>query len=293
MLANLMLKEVQPRAFCGLEYLVELHLSKNELRGPPELLPVRRTLKTLELSHNKISCFPPLYFSGFKELRVLEIKDNFLSTIPNLGFVGASLRSFIAYRNQIESLDSLLQQDDLRELRMLNVALNNIKTLNVKIFSKVPKVAYFELMENKLRHLDDFRPYLVNWNSTLSMPVSLIANPWDCGPRLAWMLELKGIKGVPKAQLFCHSPACRNGSNIFILSLYHYSGITWVSSSLSSLATRLFSFFRSTKNSKSNIADSFLGLWWGSIRDSLVTDGLRPQRARGLVQYRISVRNSS
>ena len=224
-LADLKLKEIQPRAFCGLDRLTNLRLHRNELRGPPELLPVKGTLKILILSNNRISSFPSQYFVGFRELQVLKINNNFLGSLPNIGFVGSSLKIFNAFKNQINSLDSLLTQRDLLVLRTFHGSRNNIKTLDVKIFSKVPKVTYFAFAKNKLRHLDDFRPHLLNWNSTLRMPVLMDANPWDCGPGLAWMLELKGIKGVSEAELFCHSPACRNGRDILFLSLYHCTSV--------------------------------------------------------------------
>ena len=214
------LKEMQLRAFCGLEDLTNLYLRGNELREPPELLPVKATLEILVLSNNKISIIPSFYFSGFKKLRSLEIDKNFLRNLPNIGIVGSSLMSLIASKNRIESLDPLLKQRDLLVLQMFHGSRNKIKTLDVKIFNKVPKVTYFDIANNKLRHLDDFRPHLVNWNSTIRMPVSLGLNPWNCGPDLAWMLELEGIKGVPEAHMLCDSPTCRNGRNIFLLSLY-------------------------------------------------------------------------
>ena len=223
-LAGLKLKEIERRAFCGLEHLTTLFLHENELRGPPELLPVGGTLEKLVLSKNMISSFPPRYFSGFKELRTIKLDNNFLSILPNIGFVGRSLRTFNVFKNQIKSLDSLLKQRDLLVLRMFQGSGNNIRKLDVKIFGKVPKIKYFYFGENKLRHLDDFRPHLVNWNSTCHMPVFMDANPWNCGPGLAWMLELKRIKRLSEARMFCHSPACRNGRHIFLLSLYHYKG---------------------------------------------------------------------
>ena len=225
-LAGLKLKEIALRAFCGLEHLTTLFLHKNELRGPPELLPVKGTLETLVLSNNRISSFPPRYFYGFKELRAIKLDKNFLSILPNIGFVGQSLRTFNVFKNQIESLDSLLIQRDLLVLGMFQASRNNIKTLDVKIFGRTPIITYFSFAKNKLQHLDDFRPHLLNWNSTLRMPVLMDYNPWNCGPGLAWMLELKGIKGVTEAHMFCHSPACRSGRNILLLSLYHHTGVS-------------------------------------------------------------------
>ena len=279
-LGRLKLKEIQPRAFCGLEDLSNLYLRDNELREPPELLPVKATLEVLVLSNNKISIIPSFYFSGFKKLRSLEIDENFLSNLPNIGVVGSSLMSLSASKNRIESLDPLLKQRDLLVLQMFNGSRNNMKALDVKIFNKVPNVTHFDLTNNKLRHLDDFRPYLVNWNSTLRLPVSIGFNPWNCGPDLAWMLELEGIKGIPEAHMFCHSPKCRNGRNIFVLSLYDYTygrqgvSIYWSLECLFNSALRLPIYkFQSSE------LQALCVLVCGGGGDSPVTSGSGSQRA--------------
>ena len=42
-------------AFCGLEQLVPLYMSSNELKYPPELGPMKLTLEVLHLVNNELS----------------------------------------------------------------------------------------------------------------------------------------------------------------------------------------------------------------------------------------------
>ena len=213
--ARISLSSVQPCAFCGLRSLEELDLSNNKLTTAPELLSVKPTLQELKLGKNKIQDFPSDYFDGYDDLQQVDIRNNFLYSVPNMGYVGHSLKILAINYNKLNTLDEKLTGGlNMTVLNRLTVRGNEIQHINVAILGQMPKLTYFGLSENQLRHLADPFVYLRHGQT---LDLSLHLSPLTCDKGLSWLLVLVQQEIIGKHvgnQAECHRPPCLQGRHI-------------------------------------------------------------------------------
>ena len=209
--AGTKLSSVHPGAFCGLENLEEIDLSKNKLTTPPELLPVKGTLHTLFLAENKIDSFPLTYFDGFEILRYVDIANNELYSVPNLGDIGHCLEVFSIDHNRVKSLDGMTGGMNMTRLRKLNARNNTIDHFNTSIVTLMANLIALDLRQNQLRYLADPTPYINPSDSEMYLLLLLRFNPWTCDENLDWMPKITMLKKGTVVRVYdaqCHQPWC-------------------------------------------------------------------------------------
>ena len=194
-------------SFCGLPKLEELFLQFNSIETPPELLPVKSTLKKLFLNRNKITQFPQEYFKGFRALAVLSVAGNKLASLPDLFWMENSLMVVNICCNAITSLSGLTRQGRYTRLVYLDASENRIGQFCVSFLSNMPNLQEIRLHHNHIAYLEDFRLF---YNGTIQLEY----NMWHCGPDLEWMrLWALGSEGFK-----CDTPSCLHGRNVSSMS---------------------------------------------------------------------------
>ena len=158
MLHRLLLQDIEPGTFCGLE---KLDMRFNKLNKVPELAPVKLTLVKLFLSHNQTSRFLGHYFQGFVMLRSLNIDHNHLTTVPILGWLTKTLQISSLRENNITSVEGIVTQKRFRKLHSINLDYNKIIAFDVQILSTMPKLRYIYLHKNSINRMEDYRPYFL------------------------------------------------------------------------------------------------------------------------------------
>ena len=107
-----MLKEndifkVHPLAFKGLNSLVILDISHNQLTIAPSIAHVKSTLETLRLSYNHIKFIGDTYFDRCINIRSVELVGNLLTNIPNLRNVTQTLLHLSLNKNELADVSPL------------------------------------------------------------------------------------------------------------------------------------------------------------------------------------------
>ncbi|ELU11113.1 hypothetical protein CAPTEDRAFT_22080, partial [Capitella teleta] len=75
--------------------LESLRLDKNEISTFPDVSPLSKTLRSLDLNYNNISSIPSNIFANFTSLAELTMKENPLREIPNLGAAANNLETLL------------------------------------------------------------------------------------------------------------------------------------------------------------------------------------------------------
>ena len=198
------LEHIDAGAFCNLRNISTLNLDGNRLRSPPELCALKCCLVTLLLADNKISILGKDYFEGYTKLKRLHLGHNGLVQLPDLHWIQNSLTHILADNNKIKSFDMFKTRGVFDVLYYISMGMNYIHTFNVTILRHMPNLRTFILNNNKLTHIDDFRPYY-------KKVIRLTDNHWHCGMALSWM----GKDDMEfEHDLTCETPACLKGTPI-------------------------------------------------------------------------------
>ncbi|KAL6726483.1 hypothetical protein Aduo_008450 [Ancylostoma duodenale] len=128
--------------------LESLHMDRNLFTDWPVLPPgfALENLRSLTLSSNLLTFLPPLALSQFPNLQHLDVSRNQISEIDHLAFpsLGMQLVSIDLSFNQL----SILPHPVLPSLIYLDVASNNLVTLDPAFFAGLPMLQHLKLSNN-------------------------------------------------------------------------------------------------------------------------------------------------
>ena len=155
--------------------------------------------------------FDKNFFRGYKKLETLHLSNNKLVIFPNLHWIQHSLKSMMAAKNEIQSLDMFRTTGELEILEYIDMGGNDIRMFEVKTMGNMPKLLSILLHHNKLTGINDFRIYY-------KKEINLSGNPWHCGTALSWMGKDDIAFGYG---LICETPACLQGIAIADMSKYN------------------------------------------------------------------------
>ena len=121
----------------------------------PPLGPVKLSLKYLNLRSNYLRKIATDFFHGFIRLATLDLTRNDLSNLPDLSPVAQTLTNFKAANNDITTISPAITNASFSMLFRLNVERNDIKQLNLVMFSSWPNLALLHIDFNLIETLED------------------------------------------------------------------------------------------------------------------------------------------
>ena len=117
-----------------------LHIRSCGIIEAPNITGVGNSLINLNLFNNNIAWLPEDYFYGCRKLRDLNLSENYLQGLPDMTYLSNSLRIISADRNQIESLEPLMEAIMLM-LESLHVSRNRLTTVELlQVFDYWPLI---------------------------------------------------------------------------------------------------------------------------------------------------------
>eukprot|EP01087_Luapelamoeba_hula_P001780 TRINITY_DN1158_c5_g1_i3.p1 TRINITY_DN1158_c5_g1~~TRINITY_DN1158_c5_g1_i3.p1 ORF type:complete len:1011 (+),score=196.48 TRINITY_DN1158_c5_g1_i3:393-3035(+) len=156
-----------PLHVCNLSYVVYLDLGNNQLTELPQELQALRSLRTLNVSSNKLRTLPTGIFAHLPRLSFLLASENELQSIPETVYHGSQVLAYIDFsQNMLTSLSAGI--GGVANLGFLNLNSNMIAELPNTI-SKLDKLEELKLSKNRLRALP---PTLASLPSLVLLDVS-------------------------------------------------------------------------------------------------------------------------
>lgn len=148
--------EVSPNATTGCS-LRTVNLSNNQISSfPPMALISCKSLTKLTLANNSLAILEQETFDGLTSLEVLDLSGNLLQSsqlqsrlFRDLG----SLIELILSRNQVETIDDFLSSFALN-LNILRLDHNSLTTIPSKIFNSMTKLKELDLSNNKIHKIE-------------------------------------------------------------------------------------------------------------------------------------------
>jgi len=143
---------------------------------PPQLLRLGTSLRTLDLSNNKLKALPPA-ISGFTSLKSLTLTSNHLGTLPAELSQLKKLEILVLDKNNLKSLPAGLFSN-LTHLKTLSLASNQL-TAFPEGLGTLRHLDAVDLSDNKIRSLPDSVGDLqvvelnLNRNQVAALPVGL------------------------------------------------------------------------------------------------------------------------
>ena len=124
---------------------------------PEDLNTVAATLRTLDLSNNRISILPSS-ISNFKSLKTLNLSHNRLSTLPPALGQLPKLETLILTGNQVQKLPDTFS--NLKNLKEIQLSSNKIDTFPM-ILTQCRKLDLVDLSGNRITAVPDL---IKDWN---------------------------------------------------------------------------------------------------------------------------------
>ena len=199
LLQNNSISVLPPGLFHGMRQLTELHLAHNEITSHwvgPETFADLINLRTLDLSHNRMTRLDGKTFSSLTSLNLLNLAHNEIDSIPEDSFASlSSLQSLILSHNHLSKIDSSLPLSGLRGLMSLSLDHNGIETIHDQAFVNISSSLFeLNLSNNKLKSVPAALQITSNLRSLdLSFnQISSISNTSYQGIEQLYSLNLEG-----------------------------------------------------------------------------------------------------
>ncbi|KAG8198042.1 hypothetical protein JTE90_001877 [Oedothorax gibbosus] len=169
--------DVHPDAFRNNTAVMEISLSNNQLSGVPSAVQSLQSLRSLELSNNRISDIHNASYQGLDNLYSLVLSGNKIGNISKGDFENLpSLRILSLANNEIEAIDSATFEDvtylhalrldsnllldvnglfgNLHDLMMLNISANRIEWFD---YALVPiGLQWLDIHDNLIENLGNY-----------------------------------------------------------------------------------------------------------------------------------------
>jgi Leucine-rich repeat (LRR) protein len=198
--------------------ITELRLSENSLETPPDLTSIAASLEILWMTSNRLSSFPPEYFTQMMNLKELFLGLNYLSTVPRLhglqldklylsanplelrpgDFHNVSVKDLHIFYTRISDITPLFDLvDSLEELRIYDTDLSRVTAADLQRLIQ-GKLQRLYINNCKLTTFPDIR----NSNLTIrSFGFIEQENLFICDCRMWWITEMHQMRERDLGQL--------------------------------------------------------------------------------------------
>ena len=228
--------DLPPNIFYSTPAVTNIYLNNNGLSDLPAGIFQNLTkLENLLLSNNKLTVLPIGIFDFTSSLVVLDVENNKLRILPNKVFHGLQLLHTLNLAgNMLNGIPNVFQFST--GLVNLNIARNNITTLQTDIFISLKQLKFLDCSFNKLT------VYKVNMSSLINLEyVTLQGNLLrTLLPNLSLLTNLKVVDWSSNMLSVINSKAFVNLQRLVYLTLSH--------NNLSSLASSVFADLKHLKS---------------------------------------------
>ena len=135
----------EEQAFRGLTSLHKLNMRRCEISEMPPLNPVKRTLISVRLSHNRIKSIPGEYFIGFLKLSTLDLSFNLLQSISQLHPLSDTLEQLYLDSNKLEDFPSNVHNITYTVLVILHLPQNYLSAFRKTMLKSFPSLRTLHL----------------------------------------------------------------------------------------------------------------------------------------------------
>lgn len=120
---------------------------------PPEILPIAKCLRNLDLSNNRITEIPTGLFAKMQTLKTLNLASNKLQFLPNEIAAMIKLENLNLSENLLQQVPPSIIQ--LKNLKTINLSHNHLSQIP-KELCQIEKLDSLDLSSNRISQIDDY-----------------------------------------------------------------------------------------------------------------------------------------
>lgn len=120
---------------------------------PPEIMPVAKFLRNLDLSNNRIHEIPTGLFAKLQILKTLNLANNKLDFLPNEISAMIKLETLNLCENLLQQVPPSIIQ--LKNLKTINLSKNSLQQIP-KELCQIEKLDSLDLSSNRITQIDDY-----------------------------------------------------------------------------------------------------------------------------------------
>lgn len=148
-MGNEMGKHVENSQKTGILQLRDFKLSSI----PPEILPVAKFLRNLDLSNNKLKEIPTGLFAKLQILKTLNFSSNRLESLPNEISAMIRLETLNLSENLLQQVPPSIIQ--LKNLKTINLSKNSLRSIPREL-CQIEKLDSLDLSSNRITKIEDY-----------------------------------------------------------------------------------------------------------------------------------------
>ena len=173
--------EIHGMAFSGLNKFLRLDISHNLLTSAPSLFHLRSTLKSLDLSWNRIKSIGDSYFYLCIDIVQIYLDMNQITDFPNMQAISNIIAGISLQGNNISRGNSMYGIYVPR-FDYLHLGYNQIENYCFPPWHFAPRLSQVYLQNNKISEMQ-FSHVTFHAQQT---DICLVGNPWYCNNVLGW-----------------------------------------------------------------------------------------------------------